>query len=203
MTLCLYSRECPSSDALWMDVHTPQIMLRQVWQLWCSQSTKIITWKLQAHLMRSTPKIEKTKISAGCSEETWSTFYQRWIMFERSTSATGAVWVEQLLHCCDEYLGDSILKGHPDAVKSSEENLIMAIKQMAILCRADLLGIRQDHSENTRAFHAKVRGKVSTCSYSIECTGATCSQGIDFINIMVKDVVISGRRYWKRCTSMA
>ena len=144
------------------------------------------------------PKIERPRISAGSSEETWSTFCQRWTMFKRSTSVTGAACVEQLFHCCDEDLGDSILKGHPDAVTSTEENLIKVIKQMAVIPvaisvrRADLLGIKQDHGENARAFYAKVRGKASTCSYTIECIGATCSQVIDFTNVMGKDVLISG-----------
>ena len=69
----------------------------------------------------------------------------------------------------------------------------MAVIPVAIsVRRADLLGIKQDHSESARAFYAKVRGKASTCSYTIECTSATCSQVIDFINVMVKNVLISG-----------
>jgi hypothetical protein len=97
-----------------------------------------------------------------------------------------------------EVLGDYILKGHPDAVTSTEDNLITVIKQMAVIPvaisvrRADLLGIKQDHGENARAFYAKVKGKASTCSYTIGCTGAACIQVIDFTNVMVKDVLISG-----------
>ena len=144
------------------------------------------------------PKIERPRISAGSSEETWNTFSTRWTMFKRSTAITGAECVEQLFHCCDEDLGDSILKGHPDAVTGTEDNLVKIIKQMAVIPvaisvrRADLLGSKQDHGENARAFYAKVKGKASTCSYSIECTSATCNHTIDFTNVMVKDVVISG-----------
>ena len=132
------------------------------------------------------PKIERPRISAGSSEETWNTFSTRWTMFKRSTALTGAESVEQLFHCCDEDLGDSILKGHPNAVTSTEDNLIKVIKQMAVIPvaisvrRADLLATKQDHGENARAFYAKVRGKASTCSYMIECTGAECNQIIDF-----------------------
>ena len=144
------------------------------------------------------PKIERPRISTGSSEETWSTFETRWTMFKRSTALTGAESVEQLFHCCDEDLGDSILKGHPDAVTSTEDHLIKIIKQMAVIPvaisvrRADLLATKQGHGENARAFYAKVRGKASTCSYSIKCTNAECNQVIDFTNVMVKDVVISG-----------
>jgi hypothetical protein len=144
------------------------------------------------------PKIERPKISTGSSEETWNTFVKLWTMFQRSTGLTGAESVEQLFHCCDEDLGDSILKGHPDAVTGTEDNMLNVIKQMAVIHvaisvrRADLLATKQDHGENARAFYAKVRGKASTCKYSIECTKAECNQVIDFTDVMVKDVVISG-----------
>ena len=144
------------------------------------------------------PKLERPKISTGSSEETWNTFVKRWTMFQRSTGLTGAESVEQLFHCCDEDLGDSILKGHPDAVTGTEDNMLNVIKQMAVIPvaisvrRADLLATKQDHGENARAFYAKVKGKASTCKYSIECTKAECNQVIDFTDVMVKDVVISG-----------
>ena len=66
-------------------------------------------------------------------------------------------------------MGDAILKGHPNAVISTEENLLKIIKQMAVIPvaisvrRADLLNTKQDQGENVRAFYAKVRGKAATC----------------------------------------
>ena len=144
------------------------------------------------------PKIERPRISAGSTEETWNTFLTRWTMFKRSTGITGAESIEQLFHCCDEDLGDSILKGHPNAVTSTEDNLLQTIKKMAVIPvaisvrRADLLATKQDHGENARAFFAKVRGKASTCAYSIQCSSDDCNQVIDFTDVIVKDVVISG-----------
>ena len=144
------------------------------------------------------PKIERPRISAGSSEETWNTFSTRWTMFKQSTRLTGAESVQHLFHCCDEDLGDAILKGHPDAVTGTEDGLLQIIKQMAVIpvaiCvrRAELLATKQDHGENARTFYAKVKGKASTCSYSINCSSETCTQLIDFTNVMVKDVVISG-----------
>ena len=144
------------------------------------------------------PKLERPKISSGSSEETWNTFSTRWSMFKRSTGLSNTESLEQLFHCCDEDLGDAILKGHPNAVTSTEENLLKIIKQMAVIPvaisvrRADLLNTKQDQGENVRAFYAKVRGKAATCSYLVKCTSGLCSQAIDFTNIMVKDVVISG-----------
>ena len=144
------------------------------------------------------PKIDRPKISAGSSEETWSTFNTRWAMFKRSTGLVGAESVQQLFHCCDEDLGDAILKGHPDAVSSDEGHLLSKIKLMAVtpvaICvrRAELLGAKQDHGEAARSFYAKVKGKAATCSYSIACSGEECTQVNDFTDVMVKDVVISG-----------
>ena len=67
------------------------------------------------------PKIERPKITAGYSEEMWSTFNTRWAMFKRSTGLADAECVQQLFHCCDEELGIAILKSHPDAVSRDEE----------------------------------------------------------------------------------
>ena len=144
------------------------------------------------------PKIERPKITAGSSEEMWSTFNTRWAMFKRSTGLAGAECVQQLFHCCDEELGNAILKGHPDVVSRDEDYLRSKIRLMAVtpvaisVRRAELLSVKQDHGEAARSFYAKVRGKAATCSYSIACSGHGCTQVNDFTDIMVKDVVISG-----------
>ena len=152
----------------------------------------------EAATRQRAPKIERPRISAGSSEETWNIFNTRWSMFKRSTGLAGAESVQHLFHCCDEDLGDAILKGHPDAVTGSEDHLLNKIKQMAVIpvaiCvrRAELLSTKQDHGENARTFYAKVKGKAATCSYSIECSSGTCTQVNDFTDVMVKDVVIAG-----------
>ena len=70
------------------------------------------------------PKIERPKISAGSDEETWNTFLTRWTMFKRNRKVKGTACVEQLFYCCEEDLGDSILRGHPNAVTGTEANLM-------------------------------------------------------------------------------
>ena len=144
------------------------------------------------------PKIERPRISSGTSEESWNTFKTRWAMFKRNTGITGADAVQHLFHCCEEDLGDALLKGHPDAVNGTEDELLKKIKKMAVIpvaiCvrRAELLCTRQDHGENARSFYAKVKGKAATCSYFTECSSGSCTQVIDFTDIMVKDVVVAG-----------
>ena len=144
------------------------------------------------------PKIDRPKISAGSSEEIWNTFMTRWTMFKRSTGITGPEAVQHLFHCCEDELGDALLKAHPDAATGNEDELVAKIKKMAVIpvavCvrRAELLGTQQDHGENARAFCAKLKGKAATCSYTADCTSDTCTQVINFTDIMVKDVLVSG-----------
>ena len=144
------------------------------------------------------PKIERPKISCGSSEETWNAFTMRWSMFKRGTELSATETVQHLFQCCDDDLGDAILKGAPTAVTGTEEALLAAIKQLAVIpvaiCvrRAELLASKQDHGENVRAFFAKLKGKAATCSYFIACSSGTCTQVIDFTDIMVKDVFIAG-----------
>ena len=58
--------------------------------------------------------------------------------------------------------------------------------------RSDLLSTKQDHGENARSFFARINGKAATCSYVIDCNSGTCTNTVDFTEIIVKDVLISG-----------
>ena len=60
----------------------------------------------------------------GSSEETWNSWHTRWGMFKRGTVLSEDEKVQQLFQCCDESLGDAILRGHPDAVTGDEETLL-------------------------------------------------------------------------------
>ena len=77
----------------------------------------------------------------------------------------------QLYQCCEEDLGDAILKGHTDIVYLSEQELLGMIKQLAVIPvsvvvqRSDFLSTRQDLTENTRSYAARLKQKASTCSY--------------------------------------
>ncbi len=147
---------------------------------------------------RQAPKIDRPKISRGSSEETWNSFSKRWTLFKRGIELTAAETVQQLFECCDNDLGDAILKSSFSVENDTEDNLLKTMKQLAVIPvaisirRADLLSCHQDHGEAGRAFHARLRGKADTCSYSIKCTSQTCEQVIDFSDIIVKDVLLSG-----------
>ena len=144
------------------------------------------------------PKLERPTIARESSEEVWNTFQTRWQMFKRGTHLTNEDTVQQLFQCCEEELGDAILKSHPAAVSGTEEQLLTAIKQLAVIPvaisvrRSELLGIRQDHGENARSFMARLKGKATTCAYSMVCPRNGCNQIMDFTDLMVKDVLVAG-----------
>ena len=144
------------------------------------------------------PRLERPKITGGSSEETWNSFMTRWTMFKRGTTLTDDEKVRHLFQCCEEELGDAVLKGHPTSISGSEEELLAVIKQLAVIpvsiCvrRADLLSCRQDHGESVRSYFTRIKGKAATCSYSIRCTSGTCTQVNDFTDVMVKSVLTSG-----------
>ena len=100
--------------------------------------------------------------------------------------------VRQLFQCCTTELGNALLKSHKSAVSGVDENaLIVAIKKLAVppvaICarRSALLSTKQDHSENARAYLARLNGKAATCNYFVKCT-CECEVEIDFTDIIVK-----------------
>ena len=144
------------------------------------------------------PKIDRPKISCGSSEETWNTFSTRWTMFKRGTNLTADEVVQQLFQCCDDHLGDIILRCNPAAVEGDEATLFAVIKSLAVVPvarvvrRTDLIALKQDHGEGTRTFLARVRGKAMTCGYTKPCGVGTCTAVTDFTEIIVKDILIGG-----------
>lgn len=144
------------------------------------------------------PKIPRPNIGTGSNEEHWNSFLARWGMFKRSTNLSPHEIIQQLFECCEEELGNNILKCHPTAVTQTEEHLLAIVKRMAVtpiaisVKRSDLLATKQDHGEKTRSFFARINGKAATCSYVIDCNSDTCTNKVDFTDIIVKDVLISG-----------
>ena len=78
------------------------------------------------------PKIDRPRISSGSSEETWNIFTTRWGMFKRGTTLSADETVQQLFECCEEDLGNTILKGHRSAASGTEAELIAIIKKLAV-----------------------------------------------------------------------
>ena len=144
------------------------------------------------------PPIDRPRISKGCNEVSWNAFQTRWTLFKRGSDLTPDEKIQHLFQCCDEDLGNDILKGHPQAVSGTEGQLLTIIKQLAVtpvavsVRRSELLSLKQDHSEGILSFFARINGKAATCSYSIVCCSDNCTQNTDFTHIIVKDVLITG-----------
>ena len=79
------------------------------------------------------PKMDRPRIGRDFNEEVWNTFLQKWTMFKDSTEMSKSEKRRQLYQCCDEDLGDAILKGHADVVNLSERELLSMIKQLAVI----------------------------------------------------------------------
>ena len=79
------------------------------------------------------PKIDRPKISKRSPEETWRAFTTRWNMFKEGTDINIQETKNQLFQCCDEDLGDDILKGHPNIIESSEVDMLDKIKKLAVI----------------------------------------------------------------------
>ena len=43
----------------------------------------------------------------------------------------------------------------------------------------------------TRSIHARIKGKAATCAYSVDCSSTTCTQVVDFTNVIIKDLLNS------------
>ena len=107
-------------------------------------------------------------------------------MFKDSTEMTEVEKRRQLYQCHDEDLGDVILKRHADVVNLSEQKLLSLIKLLAVIPvsvvarRSDFLNKRQNLTENTRSFAARLKGKASTCFYTCTCPKDSSNQVINF-----------------------
>ena len=106
---------------------------------------------------------------------------------------------QQLFGCCHEDLGNDILRGsNLDIATTTEDTLLALIKKLAVIPvavsvrRSDLLSMKQREGENARSFYARIRSKAATCAYFIQCTSPTCTQKVDFTDVIAKDVMIAG-----------
>ena len=54
-------------------------------------------------------------------------------MFKRSTEIKEAEKRRLLYQCCEEHLGDAILKGNANVINLREQELLRMIKQLAII----------------------------------------------------------------------
>ena len=141
------------------------------------------------------PKLTRPSIDVGVSLEAWNVFTRRWQMFREGSGINEASATAQLFQCTSQSLGDSLLKSDAEIVSKPLQELLSAMRRLAVIpvatdvLRSDLMQICQRRDEPFRAFAARVRGKADTCAFTIDCT---CGLKINYMDHMIRDTLLNG-----------
>ncbi|XP_048585059.1 uncharacterized protein LOC125567965 [Nematostella vectensis] len=141
------------------------------------------------------PKLERPKVDIGASTEGWNVFTRRWQVFRTGSGIDDDSAPSQLFQCAGTKLGDSLLKANPAAASSLLQDLLAAMRSLAVIpvatgvLRAELLQIRQERDEPFRAFSARVCGKAETCEFEAGCE---CGRNLDYTDHIIRDVLLNG-----------
>ena len=143
------------------------------------------------------PSIERPKIANGSTEETWSVFLKKWQLFKSGTKIAASELNNHLFQCCEDSLGDDLLRGVTNITNVTEEELLSAIKKLAVqpvargVRRTELINMQQDSGEPIRSFHAKVKGRAMTCAFKVKCSCSPSTE-VDYTEWVIKDVLLNG-----------
>ena len=154
-----------------------------------------IAHRVPAPTATSGPKLERPKVNIGVTLEEWNVFTRRWEVFKSGSGINNTSAPSQLFQCAGPELGDSLLKANPNAASETLNDLLAAMRSLAIIpvatcvLRTELLQLRQERDEPFRTFTAKVRGKAETCSYATSCT---CGASVDYTDHVIRDVILNG-----------
>ena len=126
-------------------------------------------------------------------------FERRWAIFKEGSHIADEDASPHLFQCADGMLGDSLLKTDPDIVSKEIDEVLSAMKRLAVIpiatgiIRSELLEMKQLRDEAFRKFASRVRGKAETCEYtiSVECQ---CSRtnDVNFTDHIMRDVLLAG-----------
>ena len=147
--------------------------------------------------LQRAPRMERPIVGQDILEECWNNFARRWDLFKKCTSMGINEISGQLFQCCEEQLGNQLLKEEPHIVDSTEEELVRAMKRLAVIPvaisvrRAELLKMQQGHGESARSYYARVKGKAATCNYIVRCV-CNPPTDVDFTSTIIRDIVVAG-----------
>ena len=106
-------------------------------------------------MKQKAPKLTKSTISGGSSDETWNVFHAHWSLFKNGTQLKLNETTSYLFQCCDDALGNDLNHGNPNIVtNSNERQLLNAIKRLTVIPagisvhHSNLLSIYQSDSES-------------------------------------------------------
>ena len=123
-------------------------------------------------------KLQRPKISQGMLEESWNSFLIQWDIYCDGSGLSPDDCPRQLLHICDQELLEFVLQSNPDIVNKTVEEIMAAIKRLAVVPvamgvrRAEMLSMKQHMGELARYFAAKLQGQAATCSFQVMFTAA-------------------------------
>ena len=141
------------------------------------------------------PKLTRPSVDVGVSLEAWHVFTRRWQLFVRGSGIADASASAQLFQCASPVLGDSLLQSDPDIVFKPVQELLSAMRRLAVIpiatgvLRSELRQMCQMRDEAFRAFAARVRGKADTCEFSATCS---CGLKVGYTDHMIRDTLLSG-----------
>ena len=146
------------------------------------------------------PPIERPHIKQDVTDEDWASFIIEWRRFKRCTDIPAGQEADQLFDCCERGLGRLLIKENPDIIAAGEDELLVALKRMAVIKiatsvrRAKLLASKQDHGESIREFYANVKAQASTCDFNVKCVHTCCVNRpkTDYTALVIKDILVSG-----------
>ena len=82
------------------------------------------------------PKLERPKVDVGITDEEWNVFIRRWNVFKDGSLIDDASAPAQLFQCATQELGDSILKSNPTAIHQTTDDLLKAMRSLAVISAA-------------------------------------------------------------------
>ena len=139
-------------------------------------------------------------IESMASMEEWNLFTRRWTIFKEGSHIDNEDASRHLFQFADGPLGDALLKMDPDIVNKSIDEVLQAMKKLAVIpiatgiLRSELLDMKQLRDEAFRKFASRVRGKAETCEYTIDVTCGPCNRtsNVNFTDHIMRDVLLAG-----------
>ena len=144
-------------------------------------------------------KMKMPHISAGSSPDQWAAFLRRWSMYKVGMQVSKDTLATTLFDCCDDDLSTDLMRDVQDDVASmSEDDLLKAIKRLAIkeesilVHRIRLGKMTQAPGIPIRTFLASLRGEAALCQYVAKCKVEGCEHVYDYSTEIIRDNLIRG-----------
>ena len=79
------------------------------------------------------PSMSLPKVARDIMDDQWASFVNEWESFKNTTDLPGDSVNRYILSCCEEDLRTSVLRAEPRVVSKTEEEVLAAIKKLAVM----------------------------------------------------------------------